>query len=147
MVKAALLEAQCLVGTTLTHRQSASRRCCPCQRLLKTAIRTSEGKTGDNASSQRNERDTSTILRRTTGVKRGIAYRARAPRQRSFRTIDLQKMNQKFRTGLHEQTGVSLKERLPNNSREGYTREHQDTAQSRHRQRPPPPSSASLSTR
>src|SRR6266852_623369 len=62
-------------------------------------------------------------------------------------SIDLQKMNQKFRTGLHEQTGVSLKERLPNNSREGYTREHQDTAQSRHRQRPPPPSSASLSTR
>jgi nitrile hydratase len=61
--------------------------------------------------------------------------------------IDLQKMNQKFRTGLHEHTGVSLKERLPKNPREGYTRVHQDTAQSRDHQRPPPPSSASLSTR
>ena len=86
MVKAVLLESQFPVGPIMTHRQSASRRCCPCQRLLRTAIRTSEGKTGDNASSQRNERDTSTILIRTTWVKRGIAYRARAPGQRSFRT-------------------------------------------------------------
>src|SRR5712691_2437822 len=57
MVKAVLPESQFPVGTIMTHRQSASRRCCPCQRLLKTAIRTSEGKTGDNASSQRNERE------------------------------------------------------------------------------------------
>src|SRR5216683_3473598 len=104
MVKAALLESQFPVGTIMTHRQSASRRCCPCQRLLKTAIRTSEGKTGDNASSQRNERDTSTILIRTTGVKRGIAYRARAPRQRSFRT--------RQRTGKPS-TGAERRERSP----------------------------------
>ena len=85
VVQAAWPEVQFPVGPIMTHRQSASRRCCPCQRLLRTAIRTSEGKTGDNESSQRNERDTSTILIRTTWVKRGIAYRARAPGQRSFR--------------------------------------------------------------
>ena len=85
MVKAALPASQFPVGTIMTHRQSASRRCCPCQRLLKTAISTSEGKTGDNASSQRNERDTSTILIRTPGVKRGMASRARAPWSRNFR--------------------------------------------------------------
>jgi hypothetical protein len=61
--------------------------------------------------------------------------------------IDLQKRNWKFRTGLHEQTGVSLKERCPNNSIGGYTRGHQETAQSRHRQSPPQPSSARLSAR
>src|SRR5438552_12305500 len=70
LVKAVLLESQFPVGPIMTHRQSASRRCCPCQRLLRTAIRTSEGKTGDNASSQRNERDTSTILIRTTWPSR-----------------------------------------------------------------------------
>jgi len=42
-------------------------------------------------------------------------------------SIDLQKMNWKFRTGVYEQTGVSLKEPLPNNPRGAYTREHQDT--------------------
>jgi hypothetical protein len=41
--------------------------------------------------------------------------------------IDLQKMNWKFRTGAHEQTGVSLKEPLPDNPIGEYTREHQDT--------------------
>src|SRR4249920_3539535 len=46
-------------------------------------------------------------------------------------TIDLQKMNWKFRTGVHEQTGVSLKEPLPDNRRGAYTREHQDTGKSR----------------
>src|SRR5438093_12189581 len=70
MVKAVLLESQIPVGPIMTHRQSASRRCCPCQRLLRTAIRTSEGKTGDHASSQRNARDTSTILIRTTWPSR-----------------------------------------------------------------------------
>jgi hypothetical protein len=42
-------------------------------------------------------------------------------------TIDLQKMNWKFRTGVHEQMGVSLKEPLPDTPRGAYTREHQDT--------------------
>jgi len=36
-------------------------------------------------------------------------------------SIDLQKMNWKMRAGLAAQTGVSLKERLANNSRGGYT--------------------------
>src|SRR5712692_9424480 len=62
-------------------------------------------------------------------------------------SIDLQKMNWKFRAGFHEHTGVSLKEHLPNNPIGGYTRVHQDTAQSRHRQRPPQPSAARLSAR
>ena len=48
---------------------------------------------------------------------------------------NLQKMNWKFRPGFHEHTGVSLKAHVPNNPRGGYTRVHQDTAQSRHRQR------------
>jgi hypothetical protein len=43
------------------------------------------------------------------------------------KAIDLQKMNWKFRTGVHEQTGVSLKEPLPDNPRGEYTGEHQDT--------------------
>ena len=43
-------------------------------------------------------------------------------------------MNQKFRYHL-QHTGISLKERLPNNPREGYTCVHQDTAQLRDRQR------------
>ena len=47
--------------------------------------------------------------------------------------IDLQKMNWKMRAGLAEQTGVSLKERLPNTPKVGYSSEHQDTAQSRYR--------------
>src|SRR5215475_9202651 len=59
--------------------------------------------------------------------------------------IDLQKMNWKFRAGFPEHTGVSLKEHSPNNPRGEYTRVHQDTAQSRHRQRPPQPSAACLS--
>src|SRR6266436_1593386 len=63
------------------------------------------------------------------------------------RSIDLQKMNWKFRAGFQEHTGVSLKEHLPNNPRGEYTRVHQDTAQSRHRQRPPQPSAACLSAR
>src|SRR6516165_10524178 len=42
--------------------------------------------------------------------------------------LSVQKMNWKFRTGAHEQTGVSLKEPLPDNPRGAYTREHQDTA-------------------
>jgi glucose-6-phosphate 1-dehydrogenase len=45
--------------------------------------------------------------------------------------IDLQKMNWEFRTGVHEHTGVSLKEPLPDNPRGEYTRVHQDTGQSR----------------
>jgi hypothetical protein len=45
-------------------------------------------------------------------------------------------MNWKFRPGVYEQTGVSLKEPLPNNPIGGYTRGHQGTAQSHHRQRP-----------
>jgi hypothetical protein len=36
-------------------------------------------------------------------------------------------MNWKFRTGVHEHTGVSLKEPLPDNPRGEDTREHQDT--------------------
>src|SRR5207249_5397564 len=47
--------------------------------------------------------------------------------ERMFNAIDLQKMNWKFRTGVHEQTGVSLKEPLPDNPRVKYTREPQDT--------------------
>ena len=45
---------------------------------------TSEGKTGGNEPSQRNERATYPMLARTGGVKRGIAYGARALGQRSF---------------------------------------------------------------
>jgi hypothetical protein len=45
--------------------------------------------------------------------------------------IDLQKMNWEFRTGVHEHTGVSLKEPMPDNPRGAYTRVHQDTGQSR----------------
>src|SRR2546423_11274029 len=52
-------------------------------------------------------------------------------------TIDLQKMNWKSRAGFQEHTGVSLKEHLPEHPVGGYTRVHQDTAESRHRQRPP----------
>ena len=38
-------------------------------------------------------------------------------------------MNWKFRVGVHEHTGVSeLQAHMPNNSRGGYTRVHQDTA-------------------
>src|SRR5215470_13381621 len=61
--------------------------------------------------------------------------------------IDLQKINWKFRTGFSTPTGVSLKEHVPNNPRGGYPRGHQDTAESRDRQRPPPPSSACLLAR
>jgi hypothetical protein len=61
--------------------------------------------------------------------------------------IDLQKMNWKFRTGFQEHTGVSLTAHLPNNSMGGYTRVHQDTAQSRHRQRSAQPSATRLSAR
>src|SRR5713101_3704885 len=61
--------------------------------------------------------------------------------------IDLQKMNWKFRTGFHEHTGVSLIAPLPNNPIGGYTRVHQDTAQSRHRQRSAPSSAARLAAR
>src|SRR5437016_6824329 len=61
--------------------------------------------------------------------------------------IDLQKMNWKMRAGLAEQTGVSLKERLANNTIRGYTHAYQDTAESRNRQRPPQPSAARLSAR
>src|SRR5712691_3704328 len=74
---------------------------------------------------------------------------SRAPKIQlhSKRAIDLQKMNWKLRAGFLEHTGVSLKEHLPNNPRGAYTRVHQDTAQSRHRQRPPQPSAACLSAR
>src|SRR5215467_13052635 len=65
----------------------------------------------------------------------------------SFFSIDLQKINWKFRTGFSTHTGVSLKEHVPNNPRGGYPRGHQDTAESRDRQRPPPPSSACLLAR
>jgi hypothetical protein len=41
--------------------------------------------------------------------------------------IDLQKMNWKFRPGVHEQTGISLKESLPDTPRGEYPREHEDT--------------------
>src|SRR5712691_10552187 len=61
--------------------------------------------------------------------------------------IDLQEMIWKLRTGFHEQMGVSQKKRYANHAMGGYTREYQDTAQSRHRQRPLQPSSARLSTR
>ena len=61
--------------------------------------------------------------------------------------IDLQKMNWKFRTGFHEHTGVSLTAHLPNTLRGGYTRVHQDTAESYHRQRSVQPSAACLSAR
>jgi hypothetical protein len=44
--------------------------------------------------------------------------------------IDLQKMNWKFQAGFHEHTGVSLPAYMLNNSQGGYTRVHQDTAQS-----------------
>src|SRR5207244_2770644 len=37
-------------------------------------------------------------------------------------SIDLQKMNWKFRAGFQEHMGVSLKEHMPNNPRGGYTR-------------------------
>src|SRR6266571_4901716 len=43
--------------------------------------------------------------------------------------IDLQKMNWKFRTGIHEPMGVSLKPHFGHNCAGGYTREHQDTGQ------------------
>jgi hypothetical protein len=43
--------------------------------------------------------------------------------------IDLQKMNWKFRTGVHEPMGVSLKRHFGHNCAGGYTREHQDTGQ------------------
>src|SRR5262249_40359717 len=62
-------------------------------------------------------------------------------------SIDLQKMNWKFRTGFHEHTGVSLTEYMPNNPIGGDTREHEDTAQSRHRQRAAQPSAGRLSAR
>src|SRR5713101_9344747 len=68
-------------------------------------------------------------------------------RAKSSVAIDVQKINWKFRIGLHEQTGVSLQERLPHNARGGDTREHQDTAQSRNRQRPLQPSAVRLSAR
>ena len=61
--------------------------------------------------------------------------------------IDLQKMNWKFKAGFHEHTGVSLTVHVPNNPRGGHTRVHQDTAQSRHRQRSAPPSATCLSAR
>jgi len=61
-------------------------------------------------------------------------------------TIDLQEMIWKIRTGFHEQTGVSRKKRYADHAIGGYTREYQNTAQSRHRQRSLPPSSARLST-
>jgi predicted ATPase len=61
--------------------------------------------------------------------------------------IDLQKMNWKFKAGFHEHTGISLQAHLPNHPTGGYTRVHQNTAQSCDRQRPPQASSARLSTR
>src|SRR5437867_1569446 len=61
--------------------------------------------------------------------------------------IDLQKMNWKFQAGFREHTGVSLKLSMPTNFPGGYTRVHQDTAQSYDCQRPPPASSARLSAR
>ena len=45
-------------------------------------------------------------------------------------SIDLQKMNWKFRASFQEHTGVSLKEHLPDHPIGGYTRVPQDTAQS-----------------
>src|SRR6266705_3323549 len=79
----------------------------------------------------------------------------RSPRSRSRRsaawllapTIDLQKMNWKFKAGFHEHTGISLQAHLPNHPPGGYTRVHQNTAQSCDRQRPPQASSARLSAR
>src|SRR5439155_24562734 len=44
-------------------------------------------------------------------------------------TIDVQKMNWKFSTGVHEQTGVSLQRHCGHNCTGGYTREHQNTGQ------------------
>src|SRR5205809_8088743 len=46
-----------------------------------------------------------------------------------WHTIDLQKMNWKFRAGFHELTGVSPKRHCGHNCTGGYTREHQDTGQ------------------
>jgi hypothetical protein len=86
MMKPALVEAQFLVGFTVD----------PSAERLKTmlsltsdidavtkppstrGIRTSEGRTGSNELSQRNERDTYSMLRRMTTVKCEIAYGARA---------------------------------------------------------------------
>jgi hypothetical protein len=45
----------------------------------------------------------------------------------SMQDIDLQEMSWKIGPGLHEQTGVSLKERLCDTSTGGHTREHEDT--------------------
>src|SRR3989475_4683922 len=45
MVKAVLLASQFPVGPIMTHRQSASRRCCPCQRLSNGLTSTQDGDT------------------------------------------------------------------------------------------------------
>src|SRR3989442_15754475 len=44
-------------------------------------------------------------------------------------TIDVQKMNWKFSTGVHEQTGVCLHRHCGHNGTGGYTREPQNTGQ------------------
>src|SRR2546428_3525502 len=44
-------------------------------------------------------------------------------------TIDVQKMNWKFSTGVHEQTGVCLHRHCGQNGTGGYTREPQNTGQ------------------
>ena len=44
-------------------------------------------------------------------------------------TIDIQKMNWKFRAGVHEQTGVCLNRHCGHNGTGGYTRERQNTGQ------------------
>ena len=43
--------------------------------------------------------------------------------------IDLQKMNWKFRAGVHEHPGVCLKRHCGHHCPGGYTREYQNTAQ------------------
>src|SRR2546429_9433581 len=50
-------------------------------------------------------------------------------RTRTAPAIDVQKMNWKFSTGVHEQTGVSLQRHCGHNCTGGYTREHQNTGQ------------------
>src|SRR5262249_4469364 len=69
------------------------------------------------------------------------------PEQRARGGIDLQKMNWKFKAGFHEHTSVSLKAHMPNHPQGGYTRVHQDTAQSCDCQRPLRSSATRLSAR
>jgi hypothetical protein len=61
--------------------------------------------------------------------------------------MDVWKINWKFRVGLQEPTGVSLRKSLILETPQfgGYTHEHQDTAWPAHCQSLPDPFAASLS--